>query len=345
MRRALVLKSGTFSGMVHCLSAVAEARQRIPELRVDWVAEERFRVIPILSPAVDRVYSLGFDRWRAGLFSMLTWREVLRAIAPLKDQRYDLVIDAQGMLRTAWVGLQARVPQSQRWGFASGSSSSAVGSMLLNHQVPVPYGIHAVDRQRRLLSAALGFELGPRPVSGSLVAVGMMAEDFEDLCHRIQQPATERPNWVVMVTGSGRGAKAWPDQDWIRLGRALQAQGLLPLLPASGTMSRGRAHQIASACGGKLLPMLSLIDVAGILQHARAVVGVDTGLTHWAAAMGQSTVALLHASPYERFHVDWTLRGLTLTDDEISVEQVLEALGELGVVDRAALDAAAEKKR
>jgi len=344
MRRALVIKTGTFSGMVHCLSAVAEARQLLPDLRVDWVSEERFRVIPILSPAVDRVYSLGFDRWRSGFFSMQTWRDVLRAIAPLKEQRYDLVIDAQGLLRSAWVGLQARVPQSQRWGFGSGSSSSSVGSMLLDHQVQVPYGVHAVDRQRRLLSEALGYELGPRPVSGSLVAVGMMAEDFEDLCRRIEQPPAQRPNWVVMLTGSGRGAKAWPDQSWIQLGRALQVQGLLPLVPALGTMSRARASEIASACGGKVLPMLSLFDLAGIMQHARAVVGVDTGPTHWAAAMGQSTVALLHASPFERFHVDWTLRGITLGDDEIEVGQVLEALGELGVVDRSVLDSAAEKR-
>ncbi len=343
MPRALVLKTGTFSGMVHCLSAVAEARQQVPDLRVDWVAEERFRVIPILSPAVDRVYSLGFDRWRAGFLSVMTWREVFRSVAPLKDQRYDLVIDAQGLLRTAWVSLQARVPQSQRWGFASGSSPSSVGSLLMDNQVQVPFGMHAVDRQRSLFSAALGYPLGPRPVSGSMVAVGMMAEDFEDLCHRIQQPFSERPNWVVLITGSGRGAKAWPDEYWVQLGRALSAQGLLPLLPALGSMARVRAYQIAAACGGRLLPMLSLVDLAGILQHARGVVGVDTGLTHWSAAMGQSTVALLHASSPARFHVDWTLRGMTLTDEDIQVPRVLEALGELGVVDRSALSAPASE--
>jgi len=332
MPKALVIKTGTMSGMVHCLSAVAEAKQQRPDLEIDWVAEERLAAIPLLSPAVNKVYRVGIDRARGRPWDLSSWDDFLRQLSAVGDERYDYVIDAQGARHSALIAAKVKTGDGGRWGFGQGSSSSMLASLPLDHTVDVPYERHAVERQRTLFSKALGYTCLDRPLSGSMVAIGVMAKEFAEVCGRIGASPHESPNWVVFVVNSGRKTKTWSEHRWVALGKALKRRGLSPVIPAYGENDRRECLAIARASEGRLLPTLSLRDLAGVLQHARAVVGVDTGLTHWAAGMGQNTVALMTGSVSDRFHVDWTHRGMTLSGDDIHHKFILRALTEMGVL-------------
>ncbi|CAM8655819.1 RfaF ADP-heptose,LPS heptosyltransferase [Burkholderiales bacterium] len=332
MPRALVIKTGTMSGMVHCLSAVSEAKQHCPDIEFDWVAEERYVAIPLLSPAVNKVYRVGIDRARGRPWDLSSWDDFLRQISSVGDERYDFIIDAQGARHSALIAAKVKVGEGGRWGFGHGSSSSMLASLGLDHAVDVPYERHAVERQRRLFSEVFGYTLEERPLSGSMVAIGIMAKEFAEVCGRIGAAPHDSPNWVVFVVNSGRKTKTWSEHRWVALGKALRRRGLSPVIPAYGENDRRECLAIAKASEGRMLPTMGLRDLAGILQHAKAVVGVDTGLTHWAAGMGQNTVGLMTGSSTQRFHVDWARRGLTLAGDDIRPKSVLRALTEMGVL-------------
>ncbi|NBY13725.1 MAG: hypothetical protein EBQ76_03070 [Betaproteobacteria bacterium] len=103
MPRLLVIKTSSMGDLVHCLSAVAEAKHAVPNLSVDWVAEETFVEIPELYPGVDRVFPVAFRRWKGRYRDPAVREELSAAIHRFRhvEEPYDLVIDAQGLIKSA----------------------------------------------------------------------------------------------------------------------------------------------------------------------------------------------------------------------------------------------------
>ena len=103
--------------IVHTLSAVQEAAVRCPQVRFDWVCEEAFIDLPALSTAVDRVIPVAIRRWRSTLLQTQTRHEIAAFIRELRAVRYDRVIDAQGLIKTAWITRLAKTEPAARWGY------------------------------------------------------------------------------------------------------------------------------------------------------------------------------------------------------------------------------------
>jgi heptosyltransferase-1 len=141
----------------------------------------------------------------------------------------------------------------------------------------VPRGLHAVERNRRLTAAALGYELDARCDYGL----------------RINGAAPGSP-YAVLLTMTSRADKLWPEARWVELARAL---GTPVLLPWGSEAERSRAERIAAGVGSAKVPeRMSLGELGKLFSGARAVVGLDTGLTHLAAALGAATVGIYCAS-------------------------------------------------
>jgi heptosyltransferase I len=139
----------------------------------------------------------------------------------------------------------------------------------VNHAVP--RALHAVERNRLLTAAALHF----KPSS---------------LEYGLRIPGTEKSGYIVLLTMTSREDKLWPEARWVELGRGLRAPAVLPW---GSEAERARAERIASQIGGSVLPRsLDLDSLAKLFAAARCVVGLDTGLTHLAAALGTPTVGI-----------------------------------------------------
>jgi heptosyltransferase-1 len=136
----------------------------------------------------------------------------------------------------------------------------------------VARGAHAVERNRRLTAAALGLALDSPPDYGlGVVAAGTTGG-------------------AVFLTMTSRADKLWPEERWVELGRSL---GAPVVLPWGSELERARAERIAAALPGASVPRrMSLDQLAGLFARSRAVVGLDTGLTHLAAALGVRTVGI-----------------------------------------------------
>ncbi|MDA0665496.1 MAG: lipopolysaccharide heptosyltransferase 1, partial [Proteobacteria bacterium] len=144
MPRILVIKTSSLGDLVHCQTALQEAHWNEPELVVDWVSEEGFAAIPKSCAWVDRVHPVALRRWRKSLLSRETRVEVRLALDALAERSYDLVIDAQGLLKSAWLVSRARVPKGGRWGFDWSSAREPLASLVLDHKVHSPPNDHAV---------------------------------------------------------------------------------------------------------------------------------------------------------------------------------------------------------
>ncbi len=276
MLRLLLVKTSSLGDVVHNLPVVADIRRHFPDMVIDWVVEEGFADIPRLHPAVAEVIPVALRRWRRSLGAHSTWSEIRACRARLRQQRYDCIIDTQGLLKSA---LLVGWAQGPRHGQDSASAREPLAALFYRHRHAVARGQHAVVRNRQLAAQALGYPLPMTPPD-----YGVRAGSAE--------PGLPQ-RYVVGLHGTSRDSKLWPLGHWIALGRALAADGQALVLPWGSTSEHDRADAIAAGVPRALvLPRLPLGRLAAVLAQAQAAVGVDTGLVHLAAALDAPTVAI-----------------------------------------------------
>jgi heptosyltransferase-1 len=226
---------------------------------------------------VERVIPVAIRRWRKRPLRDFTgpeWRGFRKA---LKARRYDAVIDAQGLLKSAFV---ARLVHGPRFGPDQSSARERLAALAYDHPLRVPRDLHAVERNRLLISRALGYPL-PRTFGDyGLATLG-------------EPPASRVAPQLMFLHGSAQHSKLWPEADWLALARQAAAAGYGIWLPWGSEEERARARRIAAAVdAAEVLPRQSLRELATRLQQARGAVAVDTGLGHLAAALATPTVSL-----------------------------------------------------
>ena len=245
--RILIIKSSSMGDIIHALPVAHDIRRALPQARIDWVAEESFRDIPTLSPAVANVRVTAFRRWRKAIFSGATRAEAAALRAELAGEHYDCVLDIQGLMRSALVARWTGVPSI---GYTWGTIREPLASLAYARHLNLPESLGAVRRYRMAAAEALGYSIDPdRPVFG-LRASGT-------------PPARAAGRTVSFAVNTSRDEKLWPEARWIELGLALLAEGLTPILYWGSAAEEARAKRIALAIPGAIVaPRARLSDVA-----------------------------------------------------------------------------------
>jgi len=274
--RILVVKTSSLGDVVHNCPAVVDIARHVPGAVIDWVVEESFAEVVAMHRAVRRVIPVAVRRWRGGLLSPGTWAEFGKFRAALGSERYDFVVDSQGLVKSALVSVLARGPKH---GFDRLSAREPFAARFYGTRHAVAVGLHAVERSRRLAAATLGYAL-------------------DDACDYGLNPAAPVPlvvplPFALLLTMSSRDDKLWAEEHWRALGVALAGRRIQCLLPWGTEEERRRCVRIAEAIGGALVPhRMSLTELASLARKARFVVAVDTGLAHLAAAVQVPVVGL-----------------------------------------------------
>ncbi|MDR2688238.1 MAG: lipopolysaccharide heptosyltransferase I [Azoarcus sp.] len=291
--RALIVKTSSLGDVIHTLPAVTDAARALPGIRFDWVVEEAFAEIPGWHPAVGEVLPVALRRWRTQPFAAATRRAFRAFQERLAATTYDLVIDAQGLLKSAWLARRARGPIH---GLDRHSAREPLASFFYARRHAVPWGRHAVLRVRELFAAAFGYDL-PAAARGEddgaraadAAAYGL---DRARVLAGLPSPAPARPR-LVFLHGTTWPTKHWPETHWRQLAETTARAGEEIRLPWGNDRERERAERIADGIEyAQVLPKSTLAALAAELIAASACVAVDTGLGHLAAALDVPTLSL-----------------------------------------------------
>lgn len=275
MLRVLLIKTSSLGDVIHTLPALSDAMQAVPGIRFDWVVEEGFAEIPGWHPAVAEVIPVAIRRWRKNLWQTLRSGEWSRFKARLRGQRYDLVIDAQGLLKSAWLTRCIKAPVA---GLDRDSAREPLASCFYDRTYAVGKDQHAVQRTRLLFAQALGYPL---------------PDGMGDYAVRRDRPAADTRPYLVFLHGTTWPSKHWPEAEWRALAQWASEQGWAVRLPWGNDEERARAQRIcAGLADAEVLPKLDLSGIAAVLAGARACVAVDTGLGHLAAALDVPCISL-----------------------------------------------------
>jgi heptosyltransferase I len=275
--RVLIIKTSSMGDVIHTLPAITDAAKAIPGISFDWVVEENFSEIPLWNPAVKNVIPVAIRRWRKNLTAKKTWTEWALFRQQLAAHPYDFIIDAQGLLKSAFLSYFVK---GKKYGFDRGSAREALAALFYQHSYSVERNQHAITRLRQLFSQILNY-----PLQDSIPDYGVDRTRFSE-------PVLPLP-YLVFLHGTTWTTKHWPEAYWMELVTLAAAHSFQVKLLWGNDAEKARVERIAATGSNvEILPRLNLAGIVKVLANAKGVVGVDTGLSHLAAALNVPTVSL-----------------------------------------------------
>lgn len=331
VQKILIVRVSSLGDVVHNMPAIADIRRLHPDAQIDWLVEESFTDLVELVDGVRRAIPFSLRRWRKRLFSLDNWREIQRFRRALAAEKYDLVIDCQGLIKTAWVASWARGTLIGLGNRTDGAGYEWPVRFFYNKRVPIEPRTHVVERTRQLVAAALGV---PRPEATDTIEFGI---DTRRAALALSEAGLNLPvPYVVFVHATSRADKQWPDTAWIELGQTLIRRGVSIVLPWGSDAERETSDKLAKEFGAAAVvpPKLSLPAVVGLVDGAAATVGVDTGLVHIAAALKRPTVELYNFATAWRTGGYWSPRVVNLgsASQHPTLQQVKATLAGFGLL-------------
>ena len=303
--RILLVRTSSLGDLVHMLPAISDIARHVPDAEIDWIVEEAFAEIPLWHPAVKEVIKVAHRRWRKAWWSGQVRSERRTLRDRLRAKQYDIVLDMQALLKSAWLVRQAR---GVRHGLDWRSAREPLASLFYNVRHRVEFWQPAVIRQRKLAALTFGYQHGGLPDFG-LQSFARQAGQPTDLAHVVGSEglnATDLPRlhhldndrgYAVIMPSASRDDKLWPEEDWRAVFRRLRDAGCTLKLLAGNEQEAERARLLVAGMDGtEVMPRMDLTSVARLLAGARLMVGLDSGLTHLSAALGRPTIGIYRAS-------------------------------------------------
>ena len=277
----LIVKTSSLGDVIHTLPAITDAQQYYPDLQVDWVVEEAFAEIPTWHPAVKQVIPVALRRWRKQILATYlngTWYQFKQV---LRSKQYDKIIDAQGLIKSAFLTYQAI---GVRCGLDYHSAREPLSSIAYQQSYNISKQQHAVTRTRQLFANILDYPLPS------------IQPDYGIIKHFQQQTNNKQPK-VVFLHGTTWLTKHWPEANWLKLAKLVTDAGIKIYIPWGNSIEQQRASKIATVHKNiSIIPKSNLYDLANILTQSQAIVGVDTGLAHLSAALSIPSITLYGAT-------------------------------------------------
>ena len=334
--RILLVKLSSLGDVLHNLPIVWDLRVRLPNAQIDWVVEEAYVHLlqPLLSidgfKGIDRIIPFGLRRWKKSLLSAQSWKEFFSFKKELQSVSYDVIIETQGLLKSALVcALAKKSPGAVIAGLGNATQYSGyepIARAFYNQSVQVPFQCHAVDRSRYVMCSALDWPLISRNEGAHFYPASYLSGISEARLTQLTKP------YVLFFHSTAREAKRWSNTNWVALGKTLSERGYQIVLPWGNAAEKSVSLQLAAQISGSIVPnAFSIEEAFSIVANAALVVGVDTGLTHLAAVLNQATVEIYCDSPRWKTEGYWSEKVRNIGDmhQSPSVEQVVNASLEL----------------
>ena len=339
--KVLLVKLSSLGDVLHNLPIVWDLRKRLPHAQIDWIVEEAY--VHLLEPlgttdlfkGIDHIIPVAFRRWRKNLFSIRTWREFFAMRKTLQATTYDVVLETQGLLKSALVcALTKKTDIAIVAGLGNATEHSGyepLARMFYTQSVHVPLKCHAIDRSRWVMCSAFDWPLLNRNEEPPLFYPNdfiarlppLLLEGLKKTAQGALVP------YVICFHATARATKRWPNENWVELGKTLSSQGYQLVFPWGSPAEMKVSTFIASQIPGAIVPRAFSIEEAySLVANAAITIGVDTGLTHLSAVLGKPTLEIYCDSPKWKTEGFWsrTIRNMGDFKDIPQTTTVLRAV-------------------
>jgi len=291
--RIAIVKLSAMGDIIHAMVALQYLKRYDPSLEIDWVVEESFAPLLEYHPHINAVLPVNLKRLKrekAALFGEI------RKVRAYAARGYDMVIDAQGLFKSALV---AGLLGKRRVGFDRDSIREKGAAWFYGKQISVPYETNVIERNLKLLSGALEIpDIPSLPEIETMEPFLFFSGEDRRQAERFLDP--DLPT-VVSVVGSSWESKVYPKERFVEVIGALEANHLLVW---GSEAEHASARFIAERTGAKVLPKLTLNALKACIASADLVIGGDSGPTHMAWALKRPSITLFGPTPSFRNTVE-----------------------------------------
>ncbi len=276
--KLLIVKMSSFGDVVHTFPALTDLAAARPDAEIDWLVEESFADMAAAHPAIREVHSVALRRLR---WPPTRWPALIAHRASLKHalraRHYDMVVDLQGLVKSAVMAKLAGVPVT---GIDAASAREPGAARFYARTFRLVDQPHAVEKLRHLLADAVGYA-----VPAGKGRAGLTVPDV---------PLLVPEEYGIVVPSTSWPSKLWHEDCWRRLIIELVREGRKIILPWGSEAEEERARRLTAGLAGAeaLSRRLSGAELMRLVGGARFAIGVDTGLMQLAAAYGVPGVTL-----------------------------------------------------
>lgn len=285
--RFLIVKFGSLGDIVHCLPSVAQLRMAFPDAEIDWLIEQKNKIVVELSGLDVRLLPIDTYQWRnsPGIGSA---KEIAELIWALSTDGYDCTIDFQGLVKSAFFAYLSGAPV--RIGWERDFLKESV-SRFFYTEVVTPKRIHIIDQQMELLKP-----LGIDPKWETEVRLNAGAAARTSIANKL----AGLTDYIVISPGTNWPTKCWHPERYGELAARLISDGL-PVVATWGPGEEDMGRRLMRAAGKGIREVkTSLEELVALCEPAKLFVGGDTGPMHFAAAVGAPIVAIFGPTSSDR---------------------------------------------
>jgi heptosyltransferase I len=278
--KILLIKMSSMGDIFHSFPAISDLKMHCPAIEIDWLVEDNFAEMVKWHPAVNNVITIQLRQWMK-LRNKASWQDFKKWRTTFREKQYDLVIDAQGLLKSALIAKMANTKTIH--GFDTHSAREAIARFFYHTTHRISKNQHAVERTRQLFGKVFNYTPAPE------LQFGLQAHF---------SAVEKKPRQLIFIIGTSWTTKLWSTAHWQTLTRiALAAHYNVEILwgsPAEEII----AEKIIQACpqATRAQERMSISGIAKKLVACTGVVGLDTGFSHLSGALETPTIALYGAT-------------------------------------------------
>lgn len=284
-----IVKLSALGDIVHAMVALQFIKAHEPEARIDWIVEQRFAEVLKHNPDIDNILTVNLKALKTDKFGLFAEFKKVRSY---RDNDYDLVIDAQGLIKSA---VTAKLIGKRLAGFDADSIREKAASWFYDVKVHSPYDANTIDRNATVLSGPLGFGITREQILAKQPFLFYANENPQIYDFLVK----DRRN-IVFVIGSTWESRNYPAEKFVKIAEALQQNCLVVW---GSEQEKVTAEWMAAQSGYiKVMPKLDLNSLKALIAHADLLIGNDTGPTHMAWGLNRPSITIFGPTPVSRVY-------------------------------------------
>ena len=284
--KVLIIKLTSMGDLMHALPALTDAVKVNKEISFDWVVDENFSSVPKWHPNVDQVITTNHRTWKKQIFNQNSREAFKRSLKKINNSHYDVVVDMQNNIKSSFISALCNFDVH---GMDASSVRELPAHWSYKHLYKIPKQLHAISRQRLLLSNCLNYKINEK-----IIDYGITKTNFD-------KPKVNLPNrYVVLVHNASKANKLWPIKYWQEIINNLHTLGFSCVLPSGNKSEFHRAQKI-STCSphAYALEPMPLNNIAFIMDSSQGSICSDTGLAHLAALVGIPSITMYSVTDHK----------------------------------------------
>jgi heptosyltransferase I len=279
-----IVKLSALGDIIHAMVALQFVKRKYPDCQIDWIVEEGFKGILESNPDIHQVYTVNIKKAKKNKSLRLLFQEFKKL---RKLPKYDVVIDAQGLIKSAIVARM--IPSDKTFGFDKYSIRESIASLLYSHKISIAYDANTIDRNIKVICNPLGIEV----FSDAIIS----KQSFLFSKNEVSLPSAP---YILFVIGSTWESRNYPKEKFVHIAQSLEINCLVVW---GNALEKIKADWMAEqSVFIDVLPKLNLDALKHIIQHSNLLIGNDTGPTHMAWGLNVPSITLFGPTPINRVY-------------------------------------------